>query len=112
MIRITEHAPLRARALNAPSTSSASCGVSTDVGSSRISRRGCRNSCLRISSFCFSPADRSIGVASSGSVNGAVAMNAASSAFAAFQAIASGRRPRASSRFSATVMPGTTVKCW
>ena len=50
----------------APSTSSASWGVSTEVGSSRINSRGRRNNCLRISSFCFSPADKSSGVASSG----------------------------------------------
>ena len=31
---------------------------------------------------------------------------------AAFQWITAGMWPRASSRFSATVMPGTTVKCW
>ena len=112
VIRITEQSPAWARSRSAPSTSSASCGVSTEVGSSRISSRGLRNSCLRISSFCFSPADKSSGVASRSSWNGAVARKAFSSARAAFQSITAGMRPRANSRFSATVMPGTTVKCW
>ena len=111
VISTTVQAPVWARARSAPSTSSASCGVSTEVGSSSTSRRGRRKSCFRISSFCFSPADSCCGVASRFSWNGAVAMKACSSARTRFQGTMAGSRPRASSRFSATVMPGTTVKC-
>ena len=108
----TESSPARHIVLTRPSTSSASCGVSTEVGSSSTRKRRFAYSALRISSFCFSPADRSSGVASSESGNGAVRMNSASFARSAFQSMKAPRSRCASARFSATVMPGTTVKCW
>ena len=95
-----------------PSTSSASCGVSTEVGSSSTRKRRRAYSAFRISSFCFSPAASSATRASSFSGKGAVAMNSARRARSAFQSMTAPRSRCASARFSATVMPGTTVKCW
>ncbi len=108
----TVHSPLRAKPRTWPSTSSASCGVSTEVGSSRISRRGLRKSCFSSSSFCFSPAARACGFASRSSLNGVVSRNAASRSRSRRQSMRAGTRPPASNRFSATVMPGASVKCW
>ncbi len=49
---------------------------------------------------------------SSGSGNGAVFMNAARRVRSRFQSISAESSRSASVRFSATVMPGATVKCW
>ena len=108
----TVQAPLRAKLRTWPSTSSASCGVSTDVGSSRINSRGFRYSCLSSSSFCFSPAASSEGRASRSSRNGVDSRNRSSSARWLFQLITAGVLPPANKRFSATVIPGASVKCW
>ena len=103
--------PLRAKSRTWPSTSSASCGVSTEVGSSRINRRGRKYNCFNSSSFCFSPAANDEGVTSRSRLKGVVARNALRSARLAFQSISAGVLPPASNRFSATVMPGASVKC-
>ncbi len=108
----TVSAPARHIAFMRPSTSSASSGVSTEVGSSRIRKRRFVYSAFRISSFCFSPAARPATRASSGSGNGAPAMNSVRRARSAFQSITGFKSRPASARFSATDIPGTTVKCW
>src|ERR1022692_2842098 len=48
----------------------------------------------------------------SGTLNGIRARNASSSCFSLTQLITAGTSSRASTRFSATVIAGTNVKCW
>ena len=45
-------------------------------------------------------------------MNGVVRKNLASAARSLFQSITADVRPPASSRFSATLMPDASVKCW
>ncbi len=67
---------------------------------------------MQISSFCFCPAASIRTGESIGIKNGVVRMNARRSAFSFFQSMRIGTFPRESTRFSATVMFGTSVKCW
>ena len=95
-----------------PSISSASSGVSTEVGSSRIRNFRSSQSCLRISVFCRSPAASSSIRRPSGTLNGIRAMNASSAARSWRQLITAGTSSRDMTKFSATVIDGTSVKCW
>jgi hypothetical protein len=108
----TDSRPCAHSPFSRPSTSSASCGVSTEVGSSSTRKRRRAYSAFRISSFCFSPAASPATRASSASGKGASRRNADSRSRSARQSMRAGSSVRASARFSATVMPGTTVKCW
>ena len=112
MIITTVSRPACAIARIAPSTSSASSGESTEVGSSRISSRLSAYSCLMISAFCFCPAASAETGTSSGSANGVVAMNRRISSIRARQSTTADSPPFASAKFSATVIEGTSVKCW
>ena len=51
-------------------------------------------------------------LALSGTLNGIRARNASSSFFSLAQSTTAGTSSRASTRFSATVIAGTSVKCW
>ena len=97
---------------SSPSISSASSGVSTEVGSSRIRNFRSSQSCLRISVFCRSPAESSSTRAASGTLNGIRARNASRATRSLRQSITAGTTRRDMTRFSATVMEGTSVKCW
>ena len=111
VIKIMLHRPSWAKAFKANKISSASCGVSTDVGSSKINKLGFKMSCFKISSFCFSPADKPSGVRCKASLKGVLCTNASNSSLTSRQLMTGVKCPLASSKFSATVMPGITVKC-
>ena len=96
------------------SSSSVSCGVSTAVGSSRISRSTSRTSALTISTRCCTPTGRS-------------ATSASGSTGRRYRSDTSSTRARALRRsstpairvvsapsitFSVTVNTGTSMKCW
>ena len=98
------------------SSSSVSCGVSTAVGSSRISRSTSRVRALTISTRCWMPTGRS-SITASGSTRRLYRSETS----------ATSRRARRRSRipakgpltcsapsitFSATVKTGTSMKCW
>ena len=93
---------------------STSAGVSTAVGSSRISTRASPANALRISTRCWAPTDR-VATGAPGSAT-AIPYWAASSRT---RWASTSRRTtsrllpgRASSIFSATVRVGTSMKCW
>ncbi len=112
VIMSTVTSPRRVMSRRSPRISSASAGVSTEVGSSRMMKRWSSQSCFRISSFCFSPADRSATGRSSGARNGMRSRKAASARRSSFQSMIDGPLGRAITRFSAPVREGTSVKCW
>ncbi len=93
---------------------SVSCGVSTAVGSSRISRLASRSSALRISTRCWTPTGRSSTIASGSTSR----PNSADSRRMSARAFCRSRKPSArvgskpSTTFSATVNTGTSMKCW
>ena len=74
--------------------------------------RRSRNNCFRISTFCFSPAERLCTGAPRSTRKGMRAMSAASARSSRRQCNTIGISARASTRFSKTDMLGTRVKCW
>ena len=98
-----------------PSSSSVSCGVSTAVGSSRISRSTWRESALRISTRCWVPTGRS-SISAVGVHGQAVLLRERAHHRAGAVEMSSTPPPRVGSwpsiMFSATVMTGTSWKCW
>ena len=91
---------------------SASCGVRTPVGSSRIRMWAPRNSALRISTRCCTPTGSSLTVASRSTSRPYSRSRAAISRRARAAPAASVAPPSApSSRFSSTVNGSTSMKC-
>ena len=92
-------------------SSATPCGVSIEVGSSRISTREPRQSALTISTCCWWPSERSAAL-----VPGSISTPswAASSASRRRAAARSRRTPRLSPsiRFSSTLSAGISVECW
>ena len=66
---------------------------------------------LRISSFCFSPADSGDARRSSATRNGIRSMTASSRGIPRFQSITAGASAREISRFSTAVWHRTSVNC-
>src|SRR6266545_1129478 len=94
--------------------SSVSCGVSTAVGSSRISSRASRSSALMISTRCWTPTGRSSTIASGSTTRPKRCESSRTSRLAVARSSIPARRigsiPRTA--FSATVNTGTSMKCW
>ena len=109
----TMEVPPAASSFMTPRSSSVSCGVSTAVGSSRMSRSTLRESALRISTRCWVPTGRS-SISASGST---LRLCLAESSLTMVRALSRSRIPPRtvswpSIMFSATVMTGTSWKCW
>ena len=67
---------------------------------------------MRISSFCFSPADSDETSSFSRTLKGMRSMNASSRGISVFQSMMAGASAREMTRFSAAVRQGTRVNCW
>ena len=106
--------PEAASSFITPSSSSVSCGVSTAVGSSRMSRSTLRESALRISTRCWVPTGRSSTSASgsTGSPCLADSVRTISRALAMSSTWPALVGSWPSIMFSATVITGTSWKCW
>ena len=97
-----------------PISSSISAGVSTAVGSSRISTRASLVSALMISTRCWTPTGMSSTSASGSTSNPYRSDSSVTSACAFFRSSTPPARTfsRPSMMFSATVNTGTSMKCW
>ena len=105
--------PCARRAWSTRNRSSASCGVNTPVGSSRISTSAPRYSALRISTRCCAPTGRSPTSASGSTESPYSVASRPSSARARARPFASRAPPSAPSMtFSSTVKLSTSMKCW
>jgi hypothetical protein len=98
------------------SSSSVSCGVSTAVGSSRMSSSTSRVSAFTISTRCCAPTGR-FSTSASGSTGSPYRRETSmTSRRARLRSSAPSRPPRVfsapSAMFSATVKTGTSMKCW
>ena len=94
-------------------SSCVSCAVSTAVGSSRISTSAPRSSARRISTRCWVPTEMSATRASGSTASPKRSESSRTRRAAAF--VSSSRPLRGSSArtmFSATVITGTSMKCW
>ena len=94
-------------------SSCASCGVSTAVGSSRISTLASRYSALRISTRCSWPTERFSTRACGATASPYLRDSSRTRSSAAGMSIATPLRGSAArTMFSATVITGISMKCW
>ena len=109
LMKMTDR-PSSAMRRNTPPSSSASAGVSTAVGSSRIRIRASRHRALRISTRCRSPIESCQTSRSGSTASPNRAAVEATSASKAVRRSRGGAAPRTT--FSATVNEGTSRNSW
>ncbi len=101
--------PCAANCFNTTKSRSTACGVSTEVGSSRISSLGSVSSARMISTRCISPTD-SVCTGREGSMSSPYSR--ALAAMRSFTSCSCRRLSRPSHTFSATVSVSNRLKCW